>query len=227
MRWSSAAGALAACLLPGCLPSLGPFVLEAARGRVVDQDTGEPIRGAEVVQWYRGAGTPGDEQPRYYARWTQSDPEGRFAFERAFAPSLRMWLLKTYGPSYSFYHPNYGLERGARTEAHSGGDELVMRGSLRRSAQALAEVAVLCRRPGADRGARHLAEVACPLEHHTTYPDGQPRAVGPRDSQGRRTGIWSFYYEDGSLAARGEYEAGAAVGRWEFRDRRGQIVGNR
>lgn len=222
LSWAGVAAT--ASLLGGCVPSLGPFILDSARGRVIDQDTGEPIRGAEVIEWYRGAGSAGGPQPHYYARWTRSDREGRFAFGRAFAPSLRLWVLKTYGPTYSFYHPSYGLEHGGGRPERNVEPEVILRGSLRHSAQRLADLVPFCRGERSDRGARHLQQVACPPEAHTTYANGTPRATGDTDERGRRTGVWTFYYEEGKVAARGEYQAGAPRGTWEFRDRDGRVV---
>jgi len=204
------------------VPSLGPCVLEGAGGRVVDRDTGEPIAGATVIERWLGAGRMGGPQPEVHARSTQSDAQGGFAFAAGPAPGPRLWFTKTYGPSYSFYHPSYGLEHGGEAPA---GEELVLRGSLRDSAARLADLAPYCRGEHEGRGARRLAEVACPLDAHATWPNGSPRTQGETDPQGRRTGIWTFHHQDGSLAARGEYRAGAPVGAWEFFDRRGRRTG--
>ena len=213
---------VAAALLAGCVPSLGPCVLEGAGGRVADRDAGEPIADAEVIEWYRGAGRMGGPQPEVHARFAKSDAQGRFAFARARAPGPRLWFTKTYGPTYSFYHPSYGLEHGGEARA---GEELVLRGSLRDSAARLADLAPYCRGEHEGAGARHLAQVACPLGARATWRDGTPRAWGEADPQGRRTGTWTFHYEGGSLAARGEYRSGAPVGVWEFFDRSGRRVG--
>lgn len=198
-------------------------MFEAARGRVVDRDTGEPIADATVIEWWRGAGRMGGPQPEVHARVRKSDAEGRFAFESARAPGPRLWFTKTYGPSYSFYHPSYGLEHGGEARA---GEDLVLRGSLRDSAARLADLAPYCRGEPEGAGARRLAEAACPQGAHATWPDGAPRVRGETDPQGRRTGIWTFHYEDGSLAARGEYRGGAPVGAWEFFDRAGRRGGS-
>jgi hypothetical protein len=211
----------AAALLAGCVPSLGPCVLDGARGRVVDRDTGEPIAGATVIEWWRGAGRMGGPQPEVYARSATSDAEGRFGFERERAPGPRLWLTKTYGPSYSFYHPSYGLEHGGEPRA---GEELVLRGSLQDSAARLADLAPYCRGEHEGPGARRLAEVACPPAAHAAWPDGTPRTQGETDPQGRRTGTWTFHYEGGSLAARGGYVGGAPTADWEFFDRSGRPV---
>lgn len=222
--------ALAAALASGaCAPSLGPFVLEAVRGRVVDENTAEPIRGATVIQWYRGAGTGGGPQPSYHARFATTDREGRFAFERAVAPSPRMWLLETYGPGYGFYHPSYGLETATpqRVDRSGGGPaELRLGGSLRRAHLRLDALSAWCAgRHAEDAASEHLREIACPLEAHEAWPSGVPRAEGSRDARGRRTGTWTFTYADGSVAARGRYEAGGAVGEWSYYDREGRRVG--
>lgn len=154
-----AAPLLALALLgSGCLPSPGPFVLGAIQGRVLDEDTGRPIAGAEVFEWHRGAGR-GGSQPIYHARWTQSDEQGRFALPRACSPSPRMWLLRTYAPTYSFYHPDYGLERGP---ASVDPEALVLRGSRRRAEIRRGDLAPYCRGEHDDAGSRHLAAIACP-----------------------------------------------------------------
>lgn len=214
-------GLLTVGMLTGCVPSLGPFVLDAAQGRVRDRDTGEPLRGAEVIEWYRGAGRMGGPQPELHARWARTDTEGRFAFSRELAWNARLWLLKSYGPSYSFYHPSYGLEHGARRAAEGG---LLLEGSLRDSALRLEALAPWCRGEHEGAGARHLAEAACPPDAHAAWPDGTPRASGETDARGLRVGTWTFHYEDGMLAARGEYRAGAPRGAWEHYDRRGRRV---
>jgi hypothetical protein len=141
-----------------CQPSLGPFVLEAAAGRVVDDDTGAPIADAEVIEWHRGAGS-GGSQPTYHARWATTDASGGFSFSREVAPSVRMWLLRTYDATYSFYHPDYGLEHaGSMPEEGS----LVLRGSRARAAMRRANLDPICRGEADDPGSRHLAAVACP-----------------------------------------------------------------
>jgi hypothetical protein len=150
--------AAAAALAWACVPSAGPFRLAAAHGRVVDAESGAPVAGAEVIEWYRGAGAFAGPQPVYHARWATSDSDGRFAFGATCAPSPRMWLLKTYGPDYSVYHPRYGLQHGARRE----GDSLVLAASLARAEQARADLAPICRGERDDPGARHLAGLACP-----------------------------------------------------------------
>ncbi len=144
-------------LATACQPGLGPFTLDAAEGVVVDEDTGAPIVGAEVIEWHRGAGR-GGSQPTYHARWATTDTAGAFAFPSGVAPSLRMWLLRTYDATYSFYHPEYGLEH-AGTMPDEG--SLAMRGSRSRAVQRRANLDPICRGEHDDPGSRRLAEIAC------------------------------------------------------------------
>lgn len=140
-----------------CVPSFGPFRLPAVEGMVADLESGEPIPGAEVFEWHRGAGLPGASQPVYHVRWTTTDTDGRFAFSEKLAPSPRMWALRTYDAKYDFFHPSYGLQRGGKAD-HGA---MTLRGSLTRAAQSLRDVAPYCRGEHDDEGARHLAELAC------------------------------------------------------------------
>lgn len=54
----------------GCTPGAGAFTLEELRGLVVDSETGDPIAGAEVVEWYVGGG-PSDGE---FATSTRDEP---------------------------------------------------------------------------------------------------------------------------------------------------------
>jgi hypothetical protein len=227
--WRTATLALLGIVVPGCAPAAGPFVLDAASGRVIDEDTREPIPGATVIEWYRGAGRFGGPQPSYHARFATTDDAGRFAFPREAVWSLRMWALRTYGPTYGFHHPSYGLETGTPRRVSADDDaspgELRLEGSLRRSHLRLDALRAWCAgRRDEDAAAAHLREIACPLERHAHWPSGVPRAEGPRDARGRRTGEWTFRYADGTIAARGVYREGGAVGDWEFYDRAGSRV---
>ena len=96
--------------LARCVPSPGPFVVGAVEGRVVDEDSGAPIAGAEVIEWWHGAGV-GGPAPHYHARWTRTDADGRFALPRECAPSARMWLLRTYGPTAELERPLHPAPR--------------------------------------------------------------------------------------------------------------------
>jgi hypothetical protein len=144
--------------LAGCVPSLGPIRLAAVDGRLVDRESREPIAGAEVFQVYFGAGAPGADPRVYTSRWTQTDARGQFAFGSEISPSARMWILKTYGPRYDFYHPEYGLVRGPTTETA----EVVLEGSLEQAEQRRMDLRVLCSSSADDPESRRLREIACP-----------------------------------------------------------------
>jgi len=211
--WLAASGAAA-----------GPFVLEAASGRVVDEDTGEPIEGAHVIEGWQGGGRFGEPQDAIHARFATTGPDGRFAFAREWA-GLRLWLSGGYGPVYGFYHPSYGLVRESPRRA-SGDGGLLLQGSLRRSHLRRDAVRAYCHgRHEDDAAAERIREIACPVEAHDTWPTGVPRWRGERDARGRRTGTWTFLRADGSVMARGAYRAGGAVGDWEFYDPHGNPVG--
>ncbi|MEM7411989.1 MAG: carboxypeptidase-like regulatory domain-containing protein [Myxococcota bacterium] len=173
MGWGRAAVTLAALAFPGCVVDLGPFSLSASEGRVVDADSGAPIAGAEVFEWHRGVGSSDAAQPVYVARWTTTDADGRFTLPQRCAPSARMWIWKTYPPDYAFYHPDYGLQRGARQAVgaaeRDAGWQLL--GSRARSEAARRDLAPYCRGEYDDAGARHLAAIACDAE--------QPRRSAP------------------------------------------------
>ncbi|MDX1648561.1 MAG: hypothetical protein R3263_01785 [Myxococcota bacterium] len=149
---------LLALAATACVPSPGPFRLAAASGRVVDADTGAPVPDALVLEWYRGGGLSDAARPVYHSRWTWADADGRFAFGDGVAPSPRMWLLKTYGPSYDVYHPAYGLVRGPTAPEGS----VVLRASRGRAQAARGDLAPFCRGEREGRAARKLVEVACP-----------------------------------------------------------------
>ena len=97
-----------------CAPGSGSSRLKEVRGQVVDLDTGAPIGGAEVVEWYHGGGLS-DVQPVRHARFTTANARGEFHFPSAKAGASSA-LFKTYGPTYSFYHPDYGLVRAGGPE---------------------------------------------------------------------------------------------------------------
>jgi len=150
--------ALAGMLL-ACVPGPGPFVLPAAEGRVIERESGAPIAGATVIEWWHGAGRGGGPQPTYHARFATSDASGRFGFPRALAPSPRMWLLRTYGPSYGFFHPDYGL---VRTGEPPPGQTPVLRGSRQEAELRRADLAPVCAPRPDERWQRELAPIACP-----------------------------------------------------------------
>jgi hypothetical protein len=152
-------GVLAAAAA-ACVPGPGPCCLAAARGRVVDRDTGAPIRDAVVIEWWRGAGRMGGPQPTRHARFARTDASGRFAFARELAPSPRLWLEKTYGPAYGFQHPDYGLVRAG--DAGEGSGEVVLEGSTHDAAARRLDLDVLCQSPKREAWEQELARLACP-----------------------------------------------------------------
>ncbi len=144
--------------LVGCVPSPGPFHLAAIEGQLIDRESRTPIAGAHIFQVYRGAGAPGADPNVYHARWTQTDAGGNFVFVSQIAPRVRMWILKTYGPRYDFYHPEYGLVRGPTTEEAA----VVLEGSLDQADQRRMDLQVFCSSTDDDPGSRRLRALACP-----------------------------------------------------------------
>ena len=152
LAWLALASTLA------CLPSPGPFRLDAVRGRVLARESSAPVAGVVVVQTHRGAAAPGATQPVYYSRWTTSDDDGHFSFAEESAPSLRMWLLETYAPTYELYHEAYGLQRD-RGRQHE--QTLILRVAADRVAQARGDLAAYCRADRDDAGAQEIVARAC------------------------------------------------------------------
>lgn len=146
-----------AVLFIGCRPSNGPFVLGEVRGRVLDLETGEPIAGAEVIEWYVGGGPSDGARPVHHARWATTDPEGDFVLTESRA-SLRMLAGLSYGPRFAMVHPEYGLQRQAREER----DHWILEGDRRRVEQAREDLRPYCRGERQDAGAQRIREVACP-----------------------------------------------------------------
>jgi hypothetical protein len=146
------------------------IVMAPAAGRVLDRESGAPIAGAEVIEWWRGAGRGGGPQPTYHARFARSDADGRFAFGRGLAPSPRMWLSKVYGPSYGFYHADYGLVRAGEPGPDA---ELLLRGSRAEAELRRADLASVCRPRPREGWERELARVACPPR--PARPEPTPR----------------------------------------------------
>jgi hypothetical protein len=217
--------ALALVLLLPLPAAAGPFRLDDVGGSVVDEDTGEPIAGALVVEWWKGRGRLGAPAPAVHARFATSDAAGRFVLAGGLTPP-RLWLAHVHGPVHGFVHPSYGLETASPRELPGESDALLLQGSLRRSHLRLAALREYCTgRHDEEAGAERIVAAACPLEAHAAWPTGVPRAEGPRDERGRRTGTWTFRRADGSVAARGAYRAGGALGDWSFFDPEGNPVG--
>lgn len=143
-----------------CVPGPGACRMPALEGRVVDAETGAPIAGATVVEWWRGAGVAGGVQPTRHARFAVSDAEGRFRFPAAIAPSARMWALRVYEPSHGFAHPEYGLVRPP--EQRDAGGELLLRGSRAEAPARRGDLEVLCSTPAREDWERELAQRVCP-----------------------------------------------------------------
>ena len=142
-----------------CVPGPGVLVMRAVGGRVIDRETAAPLAGATVIEWWRGAGLGGGPQPTYHARFTTSGADGSFAFPRSLAPSPRMWLLRTYGPSYGFFHPDYGLVRRGSPD---DGEFVVLTGSRDEAELRRADLAPVCATGPSERWQRELARIACP-----------------------------------------------------------------
>ena len=179
-------------------------------GTAMDADTQEPIAGAWIFQ-VEGRSAIGADVPRVdRVEMTRTDSEGRFEFER---PSQTPFFGRSDSLRYVFYHPGYGL---LRARAVRDGRRVEFRPSLRDAHLRQADATFYCTAPARDALAKKLSELACPPGVADRFPDGRPRAEGPLDDRGRRDGSWTFYREDGSIIARGEYRAGAAVGVWQF-----------
>jgi hypothetical protein len=156
LRWLGAA----LLGLAACVPGPGACRLPALHGRVVDADTGDPIAGATVIEWWRGAGVAGGPQPTRHLRFAVSDADGRFSFPAAPAPSVRLWALRAYAPSHGFVHPDYGLVRGPEQRDAEGA--LVLRGSRAEAAARLGDPAALSTTATRDEHERALARRVCP-----------------------------------------------------------------
>jgi len=146
--------------LAACVPGPGACRLPALRGQLVDADTGAPIAGATVIEWWRGAGVAGGPQPTRHVRFAVSDGEGRFAFPAATAPSVRLWVLRAYEPAHGFVHPDYGLVRGPERRDADG--DLLLRGSLSEASARRGDLEVLCTTATRDDWERELARRVCP-----------------------------------------------------------------
>ncbi len=199
-----------ASLLLAC--GAGPTAIAADRvlGTARDANTNEPIVGAWIFQ-VEGRPASGADVARIdRVEMTKTDSDGRFEFGR---PSRTSFFGRSDPPRYVFYHPSYGL---VRARASEDGRHVRFRPSLRDAHLRKADAIFYCTAPRRDPMARKLFELACPPATADRFPNGRPRAEGPVDERGRRHGRWTFYREDGSVIARGEYRAGAAVGNWLF-----------
>ena len=188
----------------------------AVGGRALDADTGEPIPNAWIFEAIPRETRGADVRRVSSARWTQTDNEGRYTFEKAKTSALGA-LIKAPAPRYHFYHPSYGLVRGREANETA----TIIRASLRDSHLRLADLLATTNCTSAQQDSRdpmalQLAKLVCPPGITDRYPNGNERARGPLDDQERRHGDWEFFREDGSLQARGSYAAGAAIEPWVF-----------
>lgn len=197
--------ALAACSADGPA-SAGGRVVGSAR----DADTGEAIAEAWIFEVHRDPGSGADVLRVDRMRTARTDDRGAFSFE---AESPGLGLGRRYAPIYHFFHPSYGLLR-VRVDDARGRVEI--RPSLRDAHLRLADAFAFCRAGDDDPLAKAMRALACPPARVERFPDGAPRATGPRDARGRRDGEWTFFRDDGSVIAHGHYRAGAATGRWTF-----------
>ena len=203
-----AIGAAAATLLLGCLS--GALAEEPVIGSVRDADTGEAIVGAWIFEVFREPGSGADLIRVARARSTRSDAQGGFRFE----PSREGQTFgRRYPPIYHFYDPSYGL---LRVRATDEGRRVDVRPSLRDAHLRIADAVAFCAAPVRDAMAEKIVALTCPPAKAERFADGSPRATGDVDARGRRNGPWTFYREDGTVIARGEYRTGAAIGAWRF-----------
>ncbi|MEZ4217715.1 MAG: hypothetical protein R3E88_14620 [Myxococcota bacterium] len=149
--------ALCACAHFACAPGAGGVRLDELRGRAVDLETGAPIAGALVVEWYVGGGVGDGARPVHHARWTTTAADGSFALA---AEAADPWtaLGASYGPELALVHPDYGLQRQARRE----GERWRLEGDARRAEAARRDLDPYCRGERDDEGARRIRAFACP-----------------------------------------------------------------
>jgi hypothetical protein len=153
-----------------------------------------------------------------YIEFATTDDSGRFAIDEHLSRSANMWIWKTHlRGNLSVHHSSYGYESSTLDVLEEGGEKLI-RLSLVKSTAAVDSALEQCRTWPDSPRAVHI----CPFDPDLPYPDGQPRHAGSYTNDHRRQGEWTFYYEDGSVAARGHYSASIVVGRWEFFDRTGR-----
>lgn len=100
-------------------------MLEARRGRVVEDPGVRPLPGADVFQVYWRRGRVGEPPKANAVRWTLADREGAFAFAVAKQDSSGGRATGRDAVEYGFFHPDFGLVR-AGSPGKAG--ELVLRG---------------------------------------------------------------------------------------------------
>ena len=196
----------------------GPAALagEAVTGLVLDANTAEPIEYAWIFEAVPEATRGADVRTFGAVRIVSTNARGEFLFEsarRSWVDSLLHPFRSTTPARYHFYHPSYGLLWGR--EAENG--RVSFKPSLRDAHLRIADAEQFCVSGAKQDPLRNkVRSLACPPGRAARYADGSPRAQGEFDAQGRRTGRWTFFREDGSVIASGEYDAGAATGEWGF-----------
>lgn len=205
--------ALAGLVALACAPS-GAGGAAGVSGTARDANTGEPIVGAWIFQSVPSRQWTADVRRFARVAIARTDARGRFRFpDDARSLLARALPFVDETPArYHFYHPSYGLVWGR--EASRGGLRIEAR--LRDAHLRQRDALLLCTGEERDALRRTVRDVACPPNDPSRFPDGSPRATGPVDERGRRTGAWTFYRADGSRIATGTYQAGGAVGEWEF-----------
>ncbi len=151
--------AVAAAALLACVPGAGPCVLPAVHGRVVIDETGAPVAGAVVFERWLGTTAFGTDAPTRYARFARTGTDGRFAFDRAFAPAPGLWARRCGGPVYGFAHPDRGLVHAGAGPGESG--DLVLRTREADAAARLGDLRQLCQTASREDWERELAAAVC------------------------------------------------------------------
>lgn len=202
---------LALCM--SCAPALHATADDTIIGSARDADTDEPIAGAWIFETQRRTSSGADVARVARARISQSDAEGRFSFDKVSDGFWGFSFGRRRKPRYEFYHPSYGL---VRVRVGSDGRSVTLRPSLRDAHLRQADAAAFCNQNAADEMSKKMREIACPASRAANFGDGSPRATGAVDERGRREGPWTFFREDGSVIAQGDYRSGGAIGRWRF-----------
>jgi len=211
-----------ACLALGLLgcgtPLPNPYILEV-HGHVLDEDTAEPIAGALVFVRHSGDDWLVGEELFTHHDMTTTDDSGRFAIPGHLSPNLWMWLWETqHRGFFTIHHASYGYGHPNMDREPDGG--FVLYRSLMDSQSATREAVKMCREHSKNWSSKRM----CPFDPDTPYANGRPRHRGESWNDGvtsGRKGDWVFFYEDGSVAVRGQYAGYDEVGRWEFFDRKG------
>ncbi|MGB0620547.1 MAG: hypothetical protein ACPGVZ_13875 [Myxococcota bacterium] len=183
---------------------------EAAEGRVVDANTGEPIAGVWVFEAVPAERLAADVRRFGRVREQQTDEDGRFRFEPVGRGFLERLFSEPKPPRYHVYHESYGFVWG---RAEAGRIEI----SLFNSNPQYQDALLFCTSKEEDLLRERVRSLHCPPARPELFADGSPRTRGAHDARGDRTGVWRFYREDGSVIAEGWFVGGAATGNWVYR----------